>query len=165
MALAASGGGSVCQLRGARGLGMLVALLAALLLAAVAHPASAAVAKRQAVDLALAKADSPDPVRVGDGLTYTLTVSNRLSTQAAAVRLTDVLPAQVSFRSVSADQGSCAESRGSVTCRLGKLAGSASASVRIEVVAKAAGIVRNSATVRSEGTEATPPDKDRKSVV
>ncbi len=58
---------------------------------------------------------------VGDELTYLLTVANHGPLDAAAVALTDTLPAGVTFVSATSTQGSCSESAGVVTCDLGLL--------------------------------------------
>src|SRR6185436_3412420 len=52
-------------------------------------------------DLLLTLEDAPDPVGVGQTLTYTLVVSNGGPATAASVRLTNTLPAGVSFVSAS----------------------------------------------------------------
>jgi uncharacterized repeat protein (TIGR01451 family) len=52
-------------------------------------------------DLEISKADSPDPVTVGDNLTYTITVTNNGPDAAANVVVTDTLPSGVTFVSAS----------------------------------------------------------------
>lgn len=108
--------------------------------------------------MVLANSDAPDPATVGESLTYTLTVANRLTTATSGVKLTDRLPGEVSFASVTTSQGSCAQARSTVTCKLGKIPGSGTASVIIKVSTTAAGIVTNTATVESGGAELTPGD-------
>ena len=63
-------------------------------------------------DLAVAKSDSPDPVAVGDQLTYTLTVNNTGAGDATGVTLTDTLPSAVSFVSVTPSQAVAATGGG-----------------------------------------------------
>jgi uncharacterized repeat protein (TIGR01451 family) len=46
-------------------------------------------------DLTITKSDNPDPVQVGDNLTYTITVSNAGPDTAEEVIVTDTLPAGV----------------------------------------------------------------------
>ncbi len=54
------------------------------------------------VDLAITKGDSPDPVRFGEALTYTLLVTNNGPQDATGVMVVDTLPAGVTFVSASA---------------------------------------------------------------
>lgn len=58
-----------------------------------------------AADLAITKADSPDPVVTGTDLTYTLTVTNKGPDAAVDVTVTDTLPAETTFVSCSATGG------------------------------------------------------------
>jgi uncharacterized repeat protein (TIGR01451 family) len=106
-------------------------------------------------DLALTKTDSPDPVTVGQNLTYTVTVTNKGPDVATGVTLTDTLPGGVTFVSASPVQGSCAEASGVVTCPLGTLANGATATVTIVVTPRAPGTITNTARVTG-----TPPDPD-----
>lgn len=69
-------------------------------------------------DLSVLSSDRPDPVAVGQELTYSLAVSNN-GRSATAVVLTDKLPAGVEFISASAG---CANDAGTVRCELGDLA-------------------------------------------
>jgi len=60
-------------------------------------------------DLSLTKTDAPDPVGVGNNLTYTLTAANAGPSDAQAVVVTDTLPANVTsmvFGSAVAGAGS-----------------------------------------------------------
>ena len=52
-------------------------------------------------DLSITKGDAPDPVTAGQQLTYTLTVANGGPDAAAAVAVSDPLPAGVSFVSAT----------------------------------------------------------------
>ena len=56
-------------------------------------------------DLSVTKADSPDPVRVGNNLTYTVTVTNNGPATAQSVAVTDNLPASTTFVSCSSTGG------------------------------------------------------------
>ena len=60
-------------------------------------------------DVAILKSASPEPVNQGTNLTYTLQVTNNGPAVATGVAVTDILPTQVTFTSVSipASQGSC----------------------------------------------------------
>jgi len=70
-------------------------------------------------DLTIRKTDNPDPVSVGQPLTYTLTITNLGPSTATNVIVTDTLPASVTFGSVSG--ASCSVSGQIVTCNLGDM--------------------------------------------
>jgi uncharacterized repeat protein (TIGR01451 family) len=76
----------------------------------VSSPASA--------DLSITKTGAPDPVMVGDDVTYTITVTNNGPDSADGVTVTDPLDSRLQF--VSADHGG-AGSAGVVTWDLGSL--------------------------------------------
>ena len=83
------------------------------------NTASASTTVNPAADLAVTKTDSPDPVAVGQQLTYTVGVSNAGPSSATGITVTDTLPAGVTFNSATPSQGSCSQSAGTVTCSLG----------------------------------------------
>ena len=113
-------------------------------------PSSAAAAT---ADLSVAKTDSPDPVKVGAQLTYTITVSNAGPDTANGVQVVDDLDSQVDFVSATASQGSCDQQGKKVTCELGALAIDETASVTIKVTPKKEGQVSNTATVTTTDTD------------
>jgi len=84
-------------------------------------------------DLDVNLKDSPDPIRRGQQLTYTATVSNDGPGTAESVGLADALPSSVNFVSASASQGSCSGSS-NISCQLGDLANGESAVVTIVVI-------------------------------
>jgi subtilisin len=71
-------------------------------------------------DLMVSGSASPDPVRVGDTLTYTFGVSNRGPAAASAATLTLALPADVSVLTHSTSQGTCSGTS-TLSCALGTL--------------------------------------------
>lgn len=87
----------------------------------------------QNADLAVTKTDDPDPVTEGTNVTYTVTVTNNGPGAATNVILTDVLDGLVTFVSATPTQGTCGENMGTVSCDLGSLANSATATVTIIV--------------------------------
>lgn len=128
-------------------------LLAALLFAPTAEPAPG-----DAADLAIGKADGPDPVAVGSTLTYTIRVSNLGPQGATGVEVTDRLPSQVELLSAAASSGSCTDKGKTVTCEVGDLAadpaGANAVTVTIQVRPRREGTIANSASVDS--VEADP---------
>jgi uncharacterized repeat protein (TIGR01451 family) len=117
------------------------------------NSATETTAVNPAADLAITKADSTDPVKVRQPLTYRLTVTNSGPSSATGVTVTDTLPSGVTFGSASASQGSCSGTS-TVTCALGTLGNGASATVTITVTPTATGTLTNTASV--QGTEADP---------
>lgn len=97
-------------------------------------------------DLSVIKTDSKDPAPTGQTLTYTLTVTNEGPGLAAAVTVTDTLPASVTLLSADPSQGSCSGSA-LVSCSLGSIASGTSVTVSIRVRPTTPGIITNTATV------------------
>jgi uncharacterized repeat protein (TIGR01451 family) len=99
-------------------------------------------------DLSVTKTDSPDPVHVGQNLTYTIRVSNSGPSAATGVTVSDMLPKNAGFGSVASSQGSCTlkPAKVMVSCTLGSLAGGASATVTIVVKPTSKGAITNTAT-------------------
>jgi uncharacterized repeat protein (TIGR01451 family) len=90
--------------------------------------------------------DSPDPVQVGNNLTYTITVSNVDPSLQMTATMTDNLPAGVNFVSATPSQGSCTGTS-TVVCNLGSIAAGTSATVSLVVTPTAAGTLSNTASV------------------
>jgi uncharacterized repeat protein (TIGR01451 family) len=109
-------------------------------------------------NLELTKSDTPDPVPLGEDLTYTLSIANHGPSDASAVTVTDTLPASVEFVSATASQGSCLHLAGSVSCDLGDLAEQGNATVTIKVVPTATGTIVNQASVDSAQADDNPAD-------
>ena len=117
---------------------------------------------RAQADLAVTKTDSPDPVAVRGQLTYTVIVRNDGPAVATGVTLADTLP-DVAFISATPSRGSCArsgkgKSDGTVTCDLGSLAASESATVTIVVSPTREGTLTNTATARANEPDADTAD-------
>ncbi|HKW57029.1 MAG TPA: C25 family cysteine peptidase [Candidatus Acidoferrum sp.] len=81
------------------------------------------VASPTQADVAITKTASPEPVDQGTNLTYTLQVTNNGPAVAMNVNVSDPLPSQVSFVSVSTTQGTCTYTVATTTvsCALGNL--------------------------------------------
>jgi uncharacterized repeat protein (TIGR01451 family) len=107
-------------------------------------------------DLAVTKTDSPDPVRAGGNLTYTITVRNNGPNTATGVTLNDQLPRNAGYGSASTSQGSCTlkPDKTMVACNLGTIASGGTVTVTIVVKPNKKGQITNTATA----TAASPPD-------
>ena len=109
-------------------------------------------------DLALIMTDSPDPVTVGDNLTYTISITNNGPDAANDVLLTDVLPGNVIFVSSSTSMGSCSGTS-TVTCNIGTIASGSNATVTLVIAPITATVLNN--TVSVTGSVADPnPDNN-----
>jgi uncharacterized repeat protein (TIGR01451 family) len=106
------------------------------------------------VNLTLTKTASPFTVRIGENLTFPLTVANVGTAPATGVELVDPLLAGVTFASV--DQAACAHAGGIVTCDVGTLNAGASFAVNIVVTGSVAGNYTNTATVSSNEPDSDP---------
>jgi uncharacterized repeat protein (TIGR01451 family) len=130
--------------------------VAALLLAAFVFATAGSAAPAGSANLKITKADSPDPVRVGSSLTYTIGVENLGPSPATGVTVTDNLPRDVDLVSATGPAGNCAAQAGKVTCPIGSLNpvgvnyGGAQVAVTIVVVPRATGTIRNTATVKGD---------------
>ncbi len=107
-------------------------------------------ANQPEVDLAITKTDSPDPVIVGQPLTYTITVTNVGTTSATGVMVTDQLPDGVTPVSEAVTPtGACSRNGRTVTCGLGTMLPGASSVITLVVIPTETGNLSNTAIVRS----------------
>jgi uncharacterized repeat protein (TIGR01451 family) len=102
-------------------------------------------------DLEVIKTGAPNPVIAGTNLTYTLTVTNKGTTTADHVKITDNLPPGTSLVSATAIGGSCTGST-DITCSFDSLAGGASstATIIVKVDLDITGPLTNVATTTSD---------------
>jgi len=107
------------------------------------------------IDLAIIKADSPDPVVAGEQLTYTLSVVNNGPSTATGVTVVDTLPSGLNYQSATSSQGTVSQSGSTVTVAVGQLASGATAIVTIvtTVDPTTRGTITNQATVTGTETE------------
>lgn len=106
------------------------------------------------VDLEIAKSGTPDPVKAGKQLTYTLTVTNHGPSSATGVTVVDTLPAGVTYVS-SNNSTATANADGTVSVSLGALAVNASTNftIVVSVGATTIGPLTNTAVVSGHETE------------
>ncbi len=109
-------------------------------------------------DLRLSHSAAPDPAFSGAPLTYTLRVSNNGPLTAAAVTLTDTLPAGMNFVSAAASQGTCSSGGGAVVCSLGALPAGDAISVSIAAAPALPGVFTATAVVSSAAGDPQPAD-------
>ncbi len=109
-----------------------------------------------AADLSVTQGSSPSQPTQGLPLTYNLSMADGGPATAAAVVLTDRLPAGVTFVSAVASQGTCAQASGTVTCSIGDLAALGSATATVVVTATSSGPLTATATVTSPVPDPNP---------
>lgn len=110
------------------------------------------------IDLTITKSDSPDPVRVGEELTYTVTVVNNGPAAATDAELTDTLPLEAVYLSASSTKGSCSEAGGVVTCNLTTIGNGETVTATIAVMPNTAGNICNSAVISANEIDSNPSD-------
>ena len=107
----------------------------------------------QQANLGISKADSIDPIMVGENITYTVTVSNSGPDSAQNVVVTDDLVGSVSYVSATPAQGSCGHAGGVVTCDLGVIPNAGQVNIQIVVAATTFGTVTNNISVTSDTSD------------
>jgi uncharacterized repeat protein (TIGR01451 family) len=101
-------------------------------------------------DMAITKTASPNPIKQGNTLTYTLNVTNNGPSDANNVTVTDTLPATVSYISATPTQGTCSQAAGKVTCLLGTMNSGTSTTITIQVTAVTPSSAVNNASVTAD---------------
>ena len=118
----------------------------------------------QLADVGVTIAGSPNPVKKGKTLTYTVAVKDNGPADSKGVSLSDPLPAGLMLKSASTTQGSCTVPTGksrTLTCSLGDLANGKTATVTITGQPAAKGTLTNQVTVSS--TSPGDPDSSNNS--
>jgi uncharacterized repeat protein (TIGR01451 family) len=103
-------------------------------------------------DLAVAIADAPDPVGVGDDLVYTISITNNGPSFAQAVTLSDPIPAGATFSGTDTAAGTCTGTT-TITCNLGDLASGSGVIVKLTVKPTATGTLDNTVTVATTSND------------
>ncbi len=116
----------------------------------------------QAVDVSVELTAHPDPVALGQDLTYDVVISNAGPTIASAVLLTNQLPTAVNFVSATASQGGCTIDNGIVECALGSLDAQATATVSIVVSPTEVGMLTNTVWVSAAQADSVSQQQFRR---
>lgn len=109
-----------------------------------------------AADIEVTKVGLPDPVLVGQQLTYTINVINHGPSTATNVVLTDTLPPGSTYVNATPTQGTINFQDGTVIANLGDLANGALATVLIIARADVTGPLVNSASAKSDVVDSDP---------
>lgn len=114
-------------------------------------------------DMAVALSASPNPVRTGSTVTYTLTAQNDGPTAAGSVQVNDTLPSGTQFSSLSTPAGwACTTpptgSTGALSCTTASMASGASAlfTIKATVVAGGKSSIVDTASVASSAADPNP---------
>lgn len=118
----------------------------------------------QTSDLSISKSTLATAAAQGESITYTISTSNAGPTDATGVTVTDVLPTQLRFQSITAPAGwSCTTpavgANGTITCTIATFANGATANFTLvtTVAPNATGAINNSASIGfTGGSDPTP---------
>ena len=111
---------------------------------------SVAFAQTGAVNLNLTMNDKPDPVKIGENLSFIIVVKNVGATPASNVTVTDSLHASYTYVSTTT-QGTATQAGNTITAVLGTLNAGSSATVTILVQPTQTGRFNNTATGNEHG--------------
>jgi uncharacterized repeat protein (TIGR01451 family) len=112
-------------------------------------------------DLSVTKSDSPDPVVMGAGITFTVLVANIGPSDASNIVLSDTLPSSVTFQSISVpNEWACstppADSTGTISCTATSLAAGMTSTIIIVGKPASAGLVSNMVNVLGAEPDPVP---------
>jgi uncharacterized repeat protein (TIGR01451 family) len=99
--------------------------------------------------LSLTKSQTPNPAEVGQVITYTITVANAGPDPATDVVVRDPLRRDFAFLTATPSAGTCSHTPTVLTCALGTLAPSATATITVTAMALKIGYLANTASVTS----------------
>jgi uncharacterized repeat protein (TIGR01451 family) len=109
-------------------------------------------------DLTVTLSGSPQPALVGSNIVYSITITNHGPDTAPAVVLTNLLPAKVTFNSVTTAQGDCTLVDGVLVCEFGRVATGEEVAVSVTVTPILDGAITNLVVVTTTGSDANLAD-------
>ncbi len=107
-------------------------------------------------DMAIAMSAAPDPVIIGDLLTYTISVTNNGPSSTKTTVVTQPIPSGVQFVTAAPSQGSWSFLGGIVTFVLGSMPARSTASITVTCQAIVPGDFPSTATVTSDQLDPNP---------
>ena len=113
------------------------------------HTASSTLTEVGIAEMQVTLDDGPDPLNVGETLTYTAVVTNIQDDSGQNVVLSVVLPIGVTFTSARSDRGRCGHIGRLVTCKLGTFSPGTLSTATIKVVPNNPGYLHAVAGVAS----------------
>lgn len=106
-------------------------------------------------EVSIVKTDAADPVRAGETLTYTISISNAGPHSAPTVTVIDTLPSGVSFASASGSNWGCGHASSTVTCTTSSMMiGPAPVITILATAPNNGGLITNTASVNSTAMDA-----------
>jgi uncharacterized repeat protein (TIGR01451 family) len=116
------------------------------------EPSVAIGEKQGLVELGINITDAPDPLPIGEALTYQITISNIADIDAPGVIVTDTVPTDVLIGEISPSQGSCSIDQ-LIICDLNTILANSEANITVVVTPTLDGWLTNTAIVGSPGAE------------
>ncbi len=107
-------------------------------------------------DLAISRLAVPTSASLGDNLSFSITVVNQGPNNASGVKVTNTLPASVSFVGATLTQGAFTQSGQTVVCTLSNLVGGAEATLTLNVRAVGAETGSFASSISGDGIDPNP---------
>lgn len=134
----------------------ITALAAAAAMAAIAPPAALAQGELPVADVGVGSFDAPDPVTVGDEITYTINAVNNGPFDAPGTKVQDRLDPSVRLVSATPSQGGCQLAVRLLTCNLGVLTNGERARIIVVVRTTAVEPVTNRVSISADVVDLNP---------
>lgn len=115
-------------------------------------------------DLSVTKIASPNPVGIGQPLTYTITARNNGPDTATSVAMKDTIPSGVCISDITVTQGSYCYENGIINWNVGTLTAGGEGTMTVTVIPKSAGIIGNTANVYHNNQTDQDPNLNNNSV-